>query len=153
MSARGAARAAGLLALVGCGGKGDDTGSALPPPDPSGRYNVTVLGTSGCDGDPSWTDGWARGPLMVSSEGRALQLDFGDPAALAGELDGRGEWRATGGFGHQGAELTVVGSGAFVEEEEVWTLEAELSVTVTAEGADPCTQDARLSALELQALD
>jgi hypothetical protein len=153
MSARGAARAAGLLALVSCGGKGDDTGSALPPPDVSGRYNVTVLGTSGCDGDPSWTDGWARGPLTVSSEGGALTLDFGDPAAIEGELDGRGEWRATGGFGHQGAELAVVGSGAFIEEDEVWTLEAELAVTVSAPGADPCTQDSRLTAQELQAVE
>jgi len=144
---------AAVMCGVACGGKGEDSGSALPPPDVSGRYNVTVLGTSGCDGDPSWTDGWARGPLTVAASGAALELDFGDPALLSGELDGRGEWRAIGGFAHQGAELSVIASGAFVEEEEVWTLDADLSVTVVADGADPCTQDARAAAQELQALE
>jgi hypothetical protein len=135
------------LALAACGGKGEDSGDGLPPADLAGEYNVTVIGTAGCEGRSDLLDAWARGPLRVSGEGSNLSWDFGADVLFAGEVDADGRFRF-GGDWSQGADTgTLSASGILGFEGTLRVLEGDLSLTLAEE--PPCTIEGPFEAVEL----
>ena len=145
-------RAAGLLllALAACGDKDGDTAEASAErPDPTGSYNVVVLGTAGCEGDPSWVNDWAAGPLQVTASGADVRLDFGQNVVLDGVLEANGDIRVGGGHDQAGAALETAGTGRFVEAMDGWSLSGTLSAVVDDGASEPCTVDAPFEATEL----
>ncbi len=138
-------------ALVGCGGKGDSGGEALPPVDVAGNYNVQVTGTSGCDGQAGLIDDWARGPLAVSGSGAELRFDFGQDAVVDGAVDSKGQLRLGGTFVVSGVERSLSGEGQVTEENDQRTIDAQVSVTVALD--PPCTIDGLFTATELVDLE
>ncbi len=137
--------ACGLLSA--CGGKGEDSGAGLPPADLAGEYNVTVLGTAGCEGRSDLLDAWARGPLRVEGEGDNLVWDFGAEVQFPGEVDADGRFRF-GGDWSQGADSgTLSASGILGFEGTLRVLAGDLSLTLAEE--PPCTIEGPFEAVEL----
>lgn len=141
------------LAVSGCSGKSEDSGAVGELPDPTGSYNVVVLGTAGCEGEQSWVADWAPGPLKVEAGGASVGLNFGEDAVLEGELDSDGVLRSAGAWTLRGAALDVSVDGTFRQSDAGWQLEGDISVVVDDGGAETCTVDAPFIADELQAVE
>lgn len=107
-----------LLALsstLACGDK-DDTGSGLPvaeTPEVAGAYQVTIGGTTGCEGESSWINDWATGPLTVEGTGGSLTFDFGQDIIFSGSIDTLGRYQFEGTITFNEAELEVMNEGQF----------------------------------------
>lgn len=141
------------LGLAGCSGKSEDSGASAERPDPTGSYNVVVLGTAGCEGEQSWVAAWAPGPLKVEASGASVGLNFGEDAVLDGDLDVDGVVRSGGAWTQAGASLEVSVDGTFTLSEAGWQLEGDIAVVVDDGGAETCTVDAPFVADELQAVE
>lgn len=104
-----------LSPLLACGDK-DDTGSGLPvaeTPDVAGNYQVTIGGATGCEGESSWINDWATGPLIVEGTGGSLTFDFGEDYIFNGSIDTLGRYQFEGTITFNEAELEVQNEGQF----------------------------------------
>ena len=145
-----------LLALA-CGDKDDTGGGTLPPAAVAGSYQVTIGGVTGCEGDVSWVDGWASGPLQIDQvEGAAeIVLDFGGGYIFDGSVDSYGRYFFSGDVPFNDAELAVENQGAFTVdpdfEGERWKVEGEFTIEVDDDEFETnnCTLTSPMVAVEL----
>ena len=146
-----------IVALgLACGGdKGDSSEPEGNPPDVAGRYNVAVLGVAGCENEPAWLDGWARGPLDIAGAGSNLTFDFGEDVVFAGRIEGDGSFRFAGPVSASGADLSVTGTGtAGIASTDPGdgsqsALFGEISVVVSVPNEPTCTIEGPFEATEL----
>mgnify|MGYP000037970646 CR=1 FL=1 len=150
-----------VLALLGCGGdKGDSgAGASGDAPDIAGRYNLVVLGVVGCEADPSWIDGWARGRLDVSGSGDSVTYDFGDDAVFGGRVESDGSLRFSGTLDWQGAALSI-GAAGLAEvaptdpgDGSQMRLTGDITAVVSQDGQEDCTIEGPFEATELVDLE
>ena len=149
-----------VFALAACGGKdsGGDGDAGGTPPDLTGKYNVVVLGVVGCESDPVWIDGWARGPLEISGSANALSFDFGDDAVFSGDVDGNWNVRFAGYLDWQGASLSITGTGlAQIADSDAGdgsqlAIKGDISALVEQEGVEGCSVEGPFEATELVGL-
>lgn len=153
---------AALVAVVlgaACGGDKDSAAVGSDPPDISGRYNFVVLGVAGCEGDPTWLEGWARGRLEVTGTGSTPSFDFGDGVVFGGFVEGDGGFRFSGSLEQAGASLSVSGEGLAglaptdPGDGSQSLLDGELTVVVSQEGQQDCTSNGPFQATELTGVD
>ncbi|MCK6506178.1 hypothetical protein L6R53_22840 [Myxococcota bacterium] len=149
-----------LLALsstLACGDK-DDTGSGLPvaeAPEVAGNYQVTIGGTTGCEGEASWINDWATGPLIVEGTGGSLTFDFGDDYVFSGSIDSLGRYQFEGVITFQEAELEVKNEGQFELDPdfdgERYLVDGDFEVTVDDDEFEKnnCTITGPMQAVQL----
>ncbi len=150
-------RLALLAAAVACGGGGADTGFTAEPPDITGRYNAQLRWASGCEGDASWVEDWAAGPLTVSDAGGGiLEFDFGEGMAFSGGVGATGGYSFSGELTWAGAALSVQHDGEAGEDEEGRRLlSGTFAVRVDEDGleSNDCTVEAGMEAYLLADAD
>jgi len=149
--------AACLVAVAGCGDKSGD-GGGLPvgtPPDVAGSYQVTIGGTTGCEGESSWINDWATGPLSIGGADGVLTFDFLDEAIFDGSVDSLGRYQFTGTYVFNGAVLDVSNEGQFEVDPDFdgdrWLMTGDFSVEVDDDEftTNNCTITGPVQAVEL----
>ena len=147
----------GSAHLVACGDK-DDTGSGLPisgPPDVAGSYQVTIGGTTGCEGEASWINDWATGPLRVEGTEGVLTFDFLDDHVFEGSIDSLGRYQFTGVITFNEAQLDVQNEGQFELDPdfdgERWLVDGDFEIEVDDDEfkTNNCTITGPMQAIEL----
>ncbi|NOY26197.1 MAG: hypothetical protein GXP62_10030 [Oligoflexia bacterium] len=152
--------AASLLftgALAACGDNGSG-GGGLPvgePPDVAGDYQVTLGGTTGCEGASGWINDWATGPLGIDGTNGSLTFDFYDGMVFDGSVDSLGRYQFTGTVTYNKAQLDVSNEGQFEIDPdfdgERWLLTGDFSVVVDDDEftGNNCTITGPVQAIEL----
>ncbi|RME28259.1 MAG: hypothetical protein D6798_02780 [Deltaproteobacteria bacterium] len=150
---------AALLALgPGCSDKNGDTGATGgigEPPDVAGSYQVTIGGVTGCEGEVSWVDDWASGPLKVEQAGGDLEFDFGDGYLFQGSIDSQGRYLFAGVVTHNGATLTVENEGSFEDDPDFdaprWLIDGMFTIEVDDDEftTNNCTLTSPMRAVQL----
>ena len=144
--------AACVVVLAACSGDKDD-GEVIvgDPPDISGRYQVFITGTTGCDKEPEWTAGWAEGPMSIEGSADTLSFDFYDEVVLDGAVDGSYQYWFAGTATYDGAELSIYNSGSVQAAETGWTLDGALDIEVDDDEFDTnnCTITGTMEATQL----
>lgn len=144
------------LGPLACGDK-DDTGG-LPTagiPDVAGAYQVTIGGTTGCEGEASWINDWATGPMRVEGVEGVLTFDFGDEYIFDGTVDSLGRYQFEGTIIFNAAELVVQNEGQFELdpdfEGERWLVDGDFEIEVDDDEFDTnnCTITGPMQAIEL----
>lgn len=150
----------GSASLLACGDKGDDTGTTVTPggpPDVAGTYQVTIGGVTGCEGEVSWVDDWASGPLQLEqvAGSNTVEFDFGEGYEFDGSVDSYGRYLFSGVVQHNGAELTVEHEGSFEDDPNFddprWLMDGLFTVEVDDDEFDTnnCTLTSPMQAVQL----
>ncbi len=147
-----------LPVSLACSDKTGDTGSTGgigEPPDVAGSYQVTIGGVSGCEGDVSWVNDWASGPLQIDQVGTDLEFDFGDGYLFSGSIDSQGRYLFAGVVTHNGATLTVDNEGSFEDDPNFdaprWIIDGMFTVEVDDDEftTNNCTLTSPMQAVQL----
>lgn len=151
---------AALLALplaLACGDKDGDTGGTTIIPSVAANYQVTIGGITGCEGEVSWVNGWAAGPLRIEQvEGsQDLKLDFGEGYIFDGTIDGTGAYLFGGTIDYSGATLVVENTGRFITDPDFdgirWLMDGDFEIEVDDDEFEEnnCTFTSPMQAVEL----
>jgi hypothetical protein len=148
----GGTRTAAVLALAMAGCAASDVDPWGDSPDITGRYNVVLDATSGCQGEQQLLDDWAPGALTVTGdEPGSLDFDFGDGVVFPGSVSHTYTYQFTGFVDVGGWSVAIGSEGvAFVEGAD-YVLDGELTgdaddgdvITCTISGPYTATQVAR----------
>lgn len=135
---------------------GDISGAA---PDVTGRYNVILGGTTGCDGEESWIQDWAEGPLAIDGEPSTLTFDFGQDMSFLGSVSASYTFGFSGEVVWAEAKLDVYGSGSFETQTEddgsvKWVINGDVEAEVDDDEFETnnCLIEGAFQAYELIAL-
>lgn len=140
---------------LACGDKDDPGLPQAEPPDVTGNYQVTIGGTTGCEGASGWINDWATGPLRITGEPSALSFDFGEEMIFSGSVDTLGRYRFEGELIYQGAQLIVSNEGSFEQDPEYdgerWLISGMFEVEVDDDEftSNNCTITGPMQAVEL----
>jgi hypothetical protein len=145
---------ASVVVLASCSGKDEDTSFiGGDPPDVTGNYNVILGGVTGCDADPSWIQGWADGPLLISGEPDDLSFDFGDDIVLGGHVGATQDYSFFGTIVWNEADLSVANGGSFATEDGRWVMSGDFTVELDTDPefeSDNCTMTGPVEAYQLK---
>lgn len=149
-----------LALLSACGGDDKDSGGLQgDPPDVTGRYNIILGGTSGCEGESSWIQGWAEGPLAIDGDPGTLTFDFGDGMSFLGSVSASYTFGFSGEVVYSDAALEVYSSGSFDTETEddgsvKWVISGDIEAEVDDDEFETnnCTIEGAFEGYELISL-
>ncbi len=135
--------AMGLLLLGACTSSSEDT-DAAEVPDVTGRYNLVLIGTNGCDNNTALIDTWATGPLTITGEPGATTYDFEEDVILEGSVASSGVGATSFQMGGVTTvdphALEIYASGVVYSEDDRWVLEGDFDVQASnGVQAEDCT--------------
>jgi hypothetical protein len=143
-----------VLGLVGgCAGSSDvdsDT-DAFAAPDITGRYDLQVQGTNGCNETPSLITDWAPGPLVVSGTAASLTFDFLDDVVMTGSVDATFAVQFGGTVSDPPWTIGVFASASVTDEDAKWVMSGTFEGTADDDGvaSNDCTIEAPFTATRL----
>ncbi len=109
-------------------------------PDITGRYNVILEGTAGCEGEQDLLDIWAPGALTVQGdEPGSLSFDFGGDIVLVGSIADTYTYQFGGYVEVEGWGLGTGSTGVAYAEGGGYVLEGSLSADADDGGIKTCT--------------
>lgn len=114
-----------VLGLIACEGE-----EPVEYPDITGRYQVVIGGSAGCDGDASLLTEWANGPLQVTGEATSLVFDFGDGIEMVGSVSEAGAYQFGATFERDGVWFAAAGGGVATPIGAGWALDGSVSAEV-----------------------
>jgi hypothetical protein len=134
---------------AGCAGSSDvETDGVFQAPDITGRYDVQVAGTNGCDSNASLILDWAVGPMVVSGDASSLTFDFLDGVAMVGTVDDTYSVQFGGVVSMPPWELAAFAAGSVVDDTGRWVMTGRFEGTADDDGVqgNDCTIEAPFTA-------